>query len=198
MKFFLLFILPFASSQKDPSKNCPPPGEDPQYDPETQILCPGPIDFDGCQLPSYFLDKLDSDGLKDNDGNICLTSCPANCDWTKEIYCSNPPVNGCFGGSYCMPRSKDENGCPSTCPVYCDEDAGQVVCPGGINHADGCPLQDWCSYSYFNSETGVNCPGNCYSPPCNYDAGEQWCDKGTDMNGCWLGDYCATECAKNS
>ena len=194
MKILLIVAtLPLAFTQKDPTlpTNCPP-AKDPKCNNETQMLCPGSTDYvTGCQLPGWCQDMFSS-YLKDNDGNSCPLSCPVWCN-SDETLCSAPPANGCPSPGYCMPLSKDDNNCYLTCPVTCDEE--EVVCPGGINYDDGCPRQDWCSYSYV-SQYGVNCPRNCYAPPCNYGAGEVWCDRGTDGNGCWMGDYCATKCER--
>ena len=207
MKFFLVFILPLAFSQEDPppaKEDCPPPGKHPmleQFDPETEIICPGFKDArTGCQGPTFSTWKWDLYDQKDLDGNLCPNFCPPNCDWAREIRCPKPMVNGCHNQQgYCIPESKDENGCPVRCPMEnaCDEESGQALCPGGIDPADGCPLGDYCAQPSTHWETGAYCPGRC-SSHCNEDAGEKWCNKGRDENGCWLGDYCATECTENN
>ena len=153
MKFFLVFILPLAFSQEDPppaKEDCPPPGKHPmleQFDPETEIICPGFFDADGCQGLFWSYPKWDPYGRKDLDGNICPSFCPPNCDWPREIRCPKPMVNGCHNQQgYCIPESKDENGCPVLCPMEhaCEEAAGQFLCPGGIDY-DGCPMADYCA-----------------------------------------------------
>ena len=191
----LVFIMPMVFS--NPTAKCPPV-KDEECDSETQLLCKGGIDsYTGCEWPSYCMSIESPDGVKDFDGNICRrTSCPIDCDWEKEIMCPNPPSkNGCDPGFYCMPSSKDENGCPATCPVDCgDGSDGTVKCPGGINW-DGCPMSDMCHFGYYNEKTGGICPGYCSA---NCKEGEQWCMGGIDKDGCPTGDYCATECAKDN
>ena len=189
-----------AFAEKD---KCPPVGKDPECDSETQLFCKGGIGLDGCQETSYCMYKSYPDGVKDFDGNICQrTSCPTDCDWEKEIMCPNPPSNnGCghleLNIGYCMPSSKDENGCPATCTVDCGSgDKGTVKCPGGIGW-DGCPQSDYCMLGYYDEKIGVICPGVC-NANCDYDKGELWCDAGDDKDGCWLGAYCATECEKDN
>merc|ERR1712012_986210 len=61
--------------------------------------------------------------------------------------------------------------------------------------------QIWCDSGYYNDYTcwygnycldqvssWDSCPGVCHMP-CNWDT-EDWCDMGTDLNGCWMGNWC--------
>ena len=187
---------------------CPPEGPSPRCNAATELLCDAGVDKDECKLPSFCLDVRDPDGVKDFDGNVCQRRCPETCDflYAEGIYdfviCPYPPSkNGCghleLNTGYCMPLTKDENGCPKTCKVDCgDGSDGTVKCPGGIGW-DGCPQSDYCMFSSYNEKTGGICPGVC-NVNCDYDAGELWCDAGNDKDGCWLGAYCATECAKDN
>ena len=188
---------------------CPPvPGGSlplPRCNAATELLCDAGTDKDGCKLPSFCLDVRDPDGVKDFDGNICQRRCPIVCDFLYPIgdfvICpSNHDLHdprGCghLGSGYCMIAPKDENGCQKTCEVECKWD-GSVKCPGGIGW-DGCPESDYCMFATYNEKTGGICPGFC-PVNCDYDAGELWCDKGFDKDGCYLGAYCATECAKDN
>merc|ERR1712122_366368 len=56
----------------------------------------------------------------------------------------------------------DPNYCPPHDPVTCLD--GEVLCPGGGNTYDNCPMPDYCLASWGD------CPAICYPPPCNYDA----------------------------
>ena len=203
MIFYLATVLPFAFAYEDPSSRCAPPSPDPTCN-ANQILCPGVTSlYNGCKSPGFCMDKLHP-WLKDNDGNPCPASCPVGvCDVrAKEKLCLSPPVNGCYSLGYCVPFNNDTN-CHGTCSTpTCNEEAGEILCPGGINPSDGCPIDDQCAkpYGYYKrywpyTYVHGGCPAMCPPPPCNIDAGEQLCDNGKDENGCWLGGYCATNCA---
>merc|ERR1711963_152327 len=186
--FYFAFIFPLAFATK-----CPPQRPDPECDNDYEILCPGTGTdfFTGCPNSAFCMPKLDSDGLKDNDGNTCLNSCPIECDYqAKEKICSGPLKNGCldYSSNYCVPFNKETN-CPGTCEPYCDEAAGEILCSEGNPREDGCPVSEYCARPFDD------CPAVCgHEISCNYEAGEQWCDAGTDENECWLGAYCAKQC----
>merc|ERR1719325_507387 len=95
--------------------------------------------------PGYCMDMFDTYS-KDNDGNACPNMCHTDCDYTNgETWCSNPPYNGCHNtGGYCMPKPSED--CYATCPVTCVE--GEVLCPGGVNTYDNCPMPDYCLASW--------------------------------------------------
>jgi len=226
MKMFVLaLILPLASAYATFDTICPE-NKDPECM-EGQMMCPGAIDYyTGCPWPGHCMDMFDMYS-KDNDGNPCPNMCYTDCDWANgDTWCSNPPYNGCHNtGGYCMPKPSED--CYATCPVTCEEGEmlhpggkdsmgcampdycgpdpnycpphdpvtcmdGEVLCPGGVNTYDNCPMPDYCLASWGD------CPAICYPPPCNYDAGEHWCDNGYDSNGCWMGSYCAATCAETT
>ena len=191
--FFLVSFSTLGSTQAA-SSTCPPPGPDPKCDEETEILCPGIIRKAGqCPSPAYCISMFDGyDGsYDDNDGNPCVNNCPIQCNVeAKEKMCDITNVNGCpyLDSSYCVPFNKDTN-CYEPCPhAPCDEEAGQILCPGGKNPRDGCPIDDYCAYP------DGDCPAVCNVPPCNIDAGERICYNERDENGCYTGGYCAVTC----
>ena len=190
--FFLALVLPLGLTQAA-SFTCPPPGPDPKCDDETEILCPGVTAEPGhCPPPAFCLPMFDERN-NDTKGNPCPMSCPIQCDYdAKETFCLGPTVNGCYSAAedFCVPFNTDTN-CYGTCTPTCDEEAGQILCPGGKNPSDGCPLSDYCASPYYEQ---LHCPVVCYPPPCDEDAGEQFCDAGADEDGCWLGAYCAVTC----
>lgn len=216
--FALAFILPLASGMATTCPEYPAP-----ECMDGQMMCSGGIDYyTGCPWPGSCMDMFDS-WSHDNDGNPCPMSCPVHCDYSAgEMWCPNPPMNGCWSmGGYCMAPSTDN--CPASCPITCGEGEifmpgevgpdgcsmpgwcqpdpsycphhpvtcadGETLCPGGFDTYTNCPMPDYCLAPYGD------CPATCYPPPCNYEAGEQWCDNGYDSNGCWMGSYCAAECA---
>ena len=192
--FFLALIMPLGLTQAA-SSTCPPPGPDPKCDEETEILCPPIIrkSTAPCPSPAYCISMFDGyDGSYDDyNGNPCVMNCPVQCNVeAKEKMCPVQMVNGCpyHDSSYCVPFNKETN-CYETCPHEpCDEEAGQILCPGGKNPRDGCPISDYCAYP------SGDCPAVCNPPPCNRDAGERVCYNERDENGCYTGGYCAITC----
>ena len=194
--FFLALVLPLGLTQAA-SSTCPPPAPDPKCDEETEILCPAIIWKAGeCPDPAECAPLFDEwDGAYDDyNGNPCPMICPVQCNVeAKEKMCPASNVNGCsyFDSSYCVPFNKDTN-CYEACPPYsCDEERGQILCPGGTNPRDGCPMDDYCA------KPSGDCPAVCNPPPCNRDAGERFCYNEKDENGCYTGGYrgyCAVTC----
>ena len=187
--FFLALVLPLGLTQAA-SSTCPPPGPDPKCDDETEMMCPG-VTFEAKQCPQpAFCQPMFDKWSNDTNGNPCPMSCPVQCDWdAKETVCPGPTVNGCYvaAADICVPFSGRDD-CDNSCTPTCDEEAGQILCLGGKNPSDGCPLPDYCA------DPDGDCPAMCYPAPCDEDAGEQFCDGGADEDGCWLGAYCAVIC----
>ena len=151
VSFLTLGLTQVASSTPHPSSTCPPPGPDPVCDEETEILCPEITWKAGeCPSPARCIDKFDGyDGSYDDyDGNKCVMNCPVQCNVeAKEKMCDITNVNGCpyLDSSYCVPFNKDTN-CYEACPSdSCNLEAGEILCPGGKNPKDGCPMSDYCA-----------------------------------------------------
>ena len=186
MFFVLAVVLPLAYG-------CPEFTET-ECDAETQMLCPGYPMPDGCPTAGWCT-ELVSPWSVDGDGNGCPGYCPTYCDWNAgQLWCPSPSVNGCPSPGWCMQgtvtsRFDDAVTCYPTCPMVC-EGEGVVACPGGMDSYTGCPMPDTCAYPYGD------CPAICSPPPC--DTTMMYCDNGMDENGCWMGGYCAAECATTS
>ena len=196
--FFFALALPLDLIQAA-SFTCPPVGPDPKCDIETEIFCPGVTwaswtYMDGhtawraCPSPGYCIPMFDV-WYNDTDGNPCPMTCPRQCNYeAKETMCPGPHnANGCYSAanSFCVPFNTKTN-CFGTSPI--SETCDGKICPGGNNPSDGCPISDYCALKYDD------CPAMCYPQTCNWDAGEQFCDNGTDENDCWMGAYCAVTC----
>merc|ERR1712001_766383 len=120
--------------------------------------------------------------------NGCPERVWPECNWEEELPCwGGLDAEGCETPPYCFPNKNGMTGddgtdCWSTCPMMCGET--EVICPGGFYN--GCPMGGYCAWPYGD------CPAMC-GAHCDYDAGEHYCDMGTDDNGCWMGNFCSTE-----
>merc|ERR1712072_176275 len=144
---------------------------------EEELSCWGRIDAEGCEMPSYCFPN--KNGMTGDDGTECWSSCPMTCG-EDEVFCP--------GEFY--------NGCPTVCPPVTGVECGpdEMMC-GGIDHVTGCEMPGTCiPMTIGTGDDGQDCWSSCPAM-CNYDAGEFFCDMGTDDNGCWLGNFCSTaEC----
>merc|ERR1712027_183943 len=129
----------------------------------TQIWCDSGYYNDyTCWYGNYCLDQVSSwDG--------CPGVCHMPCNWDTEEYCDmGLDDNGCWLGNYCM--SIESGGCPSTTG-------------SGSDYGSGASGAGTCFEPYTQECDG--CHGVC-SVNCNWET-EDWCDMGTDLNGCWMG-----------
>merc|ERR1712062_888057 len=91
-----------------------------------------------------------------------------------------------------LPANRETTGSGSGSGAACDYDPWTQECNG---------TEIWCDSGYYTGTSGdqcwyginqVNewdgCFGVC-SVNCNWET-EEWCDMGTDANGCWMGNWC--------
>ena len=159
---------------------------------DTEELCKGSLDHQGCREEDSCITKGTS-----NSGELCPGICPVNCH-EQEIKCKGQvifgggPYAGCVDSDECKPKAKDLNReyCPDEsasheCPITCPPE--EVVCPpstttlGCLEEAECSPKSkdgdgNWCPYE-------SDCPPNC-------DPNEVACPGGTDQNGCKVPDIC--------
>ena len=116
------------------------------------------------------------------------------CDDETEILCPGVTAEPghCPPPAFCLPMfdewNNDTNGnpCPMSCPVQCDYDAKETVCPGPT--VNGCYSAAAEICVPFNGDD--NCDTSC-TPTCDEEAGQVLCLGGKDSNGCPFPDYCA-------
>ena len=161
----------------------------------TEELCKGSIDHQGCREA----DRCISKGTSDT-GEQCPGTCPIDCE-EEEIKCKGQVIyeggsfTGCIGSDDCKLKAKDVNGdyCPDDsashkCPITCPPD--EVVCPPSITTL-GCLEKAEC-IPISKDDDGNNCPlrSDC---PTSCDPNEVACPGGTDENGCKLPDECVLQ-----
>jgi hypothetical protein len=112
----------------------------------SQKKCPGKV-MTGTSMPDYCVSQDEF--------------CHVTCDDSTQMHCSGPTnftTGRQIGPAECIPKSPDR---PAFCPVYCDIEKDQQLCPGPrIDPASGkqSALQsgpDICEYK------NANCPVHC-------------------------------------
>ena len=156
---------------------------------ETEMLCPGGLDANGCKMPNICVPI--QDGTVDNWGNPCWNTCPIVCQEGEQL--CGTGVNswtGCKITGSCEPAMEPWNPeCPKPCPVECAET--EMRCSGGLD-ANGCLLPDMC-FPY--SQGTVNNDGDACQwtkcPVASCNEGEQLCGNQVDP---WTGCMMPGEC----
>merc|ERR1712073_183443 len=125
----------------------------------------------------------------------------SGCDfepWTQEcnatqIWCDSGYYNDytCWYGNYCLDQVSSWDGCPGVCHMPCNWDT-EEYCDMGLD-GNGCWLGNYCmtiesggcpstTGSGSDYGSGAGGAGTCLEPYT-----QDWCEMGTDLNGCWMG-----------
>ena len=163
--------------------NCPALCED------DDIKCPGHIEKNNCKSSDICVKK--GTKTKGNDiGGQCPGHCPVVCKHDEVLCASQLDVcDGCLTQENCRPKATNKFGqaCPPDsashgCPVMCDEDVGQILCPA---HEDdfGCKPKAQCMQRQKDNE-GNWCPSTSVCPEAPCMKGQLTCSGGYDAFGC--------------
>jgi len=161
---------------------------------EDEVFCPGQLNSDDCKGADICTPR----GTKScgpDVGGECNGFCPVECS-ANEIKCSTQldPCDCCPTEEVCRPAAKnihgvfcDANSASHNCPMICDEQNGEVLCPGYEDEL-GCKGNSVCIKRAADSEGNV-CPAHSVCP-IQCGGSEMLCPDGLDHTGCKNADRC--------
>ena len=185
------------------------PFECPSICSDNEVLCGGYRDEVGCKKPEICITRHNK--TKGNDvGGLCPGFCPAEC-LDHEVLCpGHLDCDGCPTDESCWPAAKDSEGvyCDGdlsaiSCPLFCDEEIGETLCPTFDSIWDCKPTAICMNRTKDNNNNFCHahsvCPRQCAADEISCDDGidslgcknvDLCVEKGMDKNG----DYCPRQC----
>ena len=143
----------------------------------------------------FFLALIMPLGLTQAASSTCPPPGPdPKCDEETEMMCPGVTFEAgqCPQPAFCQPlfdewfNGTDGKPCPMSCPVQCDWDAKETVCPGPTINGCYVAAADICVP--FSGRD--DCDNSC-TPTCDEEAGQILCPGGKNpRDGCPISDYC--------